>query len=114
MQRYWLEIYFDVEGDLQVLRDIGRNRENKWRLVLWLLNEELDPIIESSKILFENGVLSEVQKIANQHAKKLREMGYKIYISGKSPKSKFTIRTSLSLSIRIYRFKLIYTIFSYH
>lgn len=80
----WLEIYADVENVPK--EQIGQVRHGLWTIVQWQLDQDKEPIIESSRVLDTNLKQSEAIEKAQRYASEIKE---KTYVSGSG---RFTIK----------------------
>ena len=88
----WIEIYCDVE-DVADPQYIGVRVLNKWAVVQWQLDDNLEPIIDSAERIIGRLSIVDAMAIANGLRNKLNLDGERVTVSNLNPKSRFQIRS---------------------
>lgn len=86
----WIEIYFDAENVSEPLL-IGTIKRGLWKVVIWDLDKNHEPIIDSGVVLLEKGSLNQCQEFAELIATDLRSHDQRVVVSGNNPGSRFPV-----------------------
>lgn len=92
MKTVWIEIFFDVE-DVSSPSQIGINLKDHWVVVVWKLDKNNEPIIDSSIKKASGLSLASAKMLSNEIKRIYRKKGWGCIVSNPNPDSRYPIKT---------------------